>query len=106
MKFEICALLGHRLRARCTAAAMDDSSEQRLQLKRDFGEFLDLDHGRGPYLAKIDEMLKKYQDGGPLRLLVDMNDLHSHDRQLHQSVLQSPAECLPPFQEALDELIR
>ena len=85
---------------------MDDQSEQRLQLKRDFGEFLDLDHGRGPYLARIDEMLKKYTEGGPLRLLVDMNDLHTHDRQLHQRVLQSPAECLPPFQEALDELIR
>ena len=85
---------------------MDDQSEQRLQLKRDFGEFLDRDHGRGPYLAKIDDLLKRYSEGGPLRLLVDMNDLHGYDPQLHQRVLQSPSECLPPFQEALDELIR
>lgn len=35
-----------------------------------------------------------------------MNDLQAHDPQLHQRVLQTPSECLPPFQEALDELIR
>lgn len=85
---------------------MDDHSEQRLQLKRDFSEFLDRDHGRGPYLEKIDDMLKMHADGGPLRLEVDMNDLQGHDPELHHRVLQTPSECLPPFQEALEELIR
>ena len=91
----------------CVATiSMDDHSEQRLQLKRDFSEFLDRDHGRGPYLTKIEELLTKHEQGGNLRLEVDMNDLQAHDPDLHQRVLQTPSECMPPFQEALDEIIR
>ena len=38
---------------------MDDESERRLQLKRDFGDFLDQDHGHGEYPAKIKAALSR-----------------------------------------------
>ena len=33
-------------------------------------------------------------------------DLSDHNAELHRRVLQSPGECIPPFEEALEEYIR
>ena len=33
-------------------------------------------------------------------------DLHDHNAELHKRVLSSPSECLPPFEEAVEEYIR
>lgn len=86
---------------------MDSRAEERLQLKRDFAEFLDADNGAGPYVAAINDLAQAAeQKGAPLRLLVDMNDVLDHDAALHKKLLNRPAVCLPPFQEALEELLR
>ena len=86
---------------------MDSRLEERLQLKRDFSDFLDADNGAGPYVSAINDMAQAAeQKGAALRLLVDMNDLLDHDPALHKKLLHRPAVCLPPFQEALEELLR
>lgn len=87
-------------------AAMDSRAEERLQLKRDFAEFLDADSGAGPYVAAINDLAQAAENGEPLRLHVDMNDLLDHDAALHNRLLNRPAVCLPPFQEALEEQLR
>ena len=33
-------------------------------------------------------------------------DLQSFNEELHRKVLAHPADCLPPFEEALEEMIR
>ena len=85
---------------------MDYRAEERLQLKRDFSDFLDADNGAGKYASAISDLAQAAENGGALRLLVDMNDLHQHDAALHSKLLSQPAVCLPPFQEALEELLR
>ena len=50
---------------------MDSSTEQRLQSRRLFTEFLDSDEGRGEYVGKVREMMARKQT----RLLVDGADL-------------------------------
>jgi DNA replicative helicase MCM subunit Mcm2 (Cdc46/Mcm family) len=86
---------------------MDSRVEERLQLKRDFSDFLDADNGAGPYVSAINDLAQAAeQKGAALRLLVDMNDVLDHDPALHKKLLHRPAVCLPPFQEALEELLR
>ena len=86
---------------------MDELSEQRLTLKRNFGDFLDEDHGFGQYPDKIKEVITKENvEGNRLRLLVDLQDLHNFSAGLHHTLLTSPGECLAPFEEALGEIVR
>ena len=145
---------------------MDADQEQRLELKRDFVEFLDSDFGaqtgRGKYVEAIGDIMKHYPTTKRVRLEVDMQggsgaggrgggsggagsdpgppgcsalpplaclrlspswaaapslcawpgrappsaDLQGYSEELHRRVLASPAECLPPFEEALEEFIR
>ena len=86
---------------------MDDQNERRLQLKRDFGDFLDQDHGHGKYPARIKTALSHANiTTGKLRLDVDVHDLREHSLPLLQSLLQDPSECINPFEEALDEFVR
>ena len=86
---------------------MDDQSERRLQLKRDFGDFLDQDHGHGKYPARIKTALSHANiTSGKLRLDVDVHDLREFNLPLLQSLLQDPSECINPFEEALDEYVR
>lgn len=131
---------------------MDEQSELRLELKRDFTEFLDQDFGRetgvGRYVKKVDDIIKQYPQTNRVRLEVDLQgergrgrqpwrtagqgptarfpvaagaslvcppmfctarcaaDLSDYNQELHRRVLSSPATCLPPFEEALEEFIR
>ena len=86
---------------------MDDTNEKRLQLKRDFGDFLDQDHGHGKYPARIKAALSHANiNNGKLRVDIDVNDLREHSLPLLQSLLQDPSECINPFEEALDDYVQ
>ncbi|PSC70868.1 DNA replication licensing factor MCM3 [Micractinium conductrix] len=89
---------------------MDEQSELRLELKRDFTEFLDQDFGRetgsGRYVKRVDDIIKAYPQTNRVRLEVDLQDLSDYNEELHRRVLSSPSTCLPPFEEALEEFIR
>lgn len=89
---------------------MDEQSELRLELKRDFTEFLDQDFGRetgvGRYVAKVDDIIKHYTQTKRVRLEVDLQDLSDYNEELHRRVMGSPSTCMPPFEEALEEFIR
>ncbi|KAK9821947.1 hypothetical protein WJX81_000309 [Elliptochloris bilobata] len=86
---------------------MDELSERRLTLKRDFGDFLDEDHGYGQYPEKIKAVITKENvEASRLRLLVDLQDLQNFNQSLHHTLLTSPGECLGPFEEALGEIVR
>lgn len=89
---------------------MDDSSELRQELKRDFGDFLEQDFGRetgqGKYAQRIDDIVKHYTTTKRVRLEVDLQDLSDFNEELHRRVLTSPGECLPAFQEALEDTLR
>lgn len=58
------------------SANMDEQTEQRLELKRDFTEFLDSDWGRqtgkGKYVEAIADIMKAYPTTKVVRLDVDM----------------------------------
>lgn len=86
---------------------MDEQAEQRLELKRQFSDFLDQDHGLGEYPDKIKALLTKENvTRNRLRLEVDVHDLRHFDAGLFSTLLTDPAECIQPFEEALDELVR
>ena len=86
---------------------MDEQSEHRLELKRQFSDFLDQDHGLGEYPDKIKALLTKENvQRNKLRLEVDVHDLRQFDPSLFSSLLTEPTECITPFEEALDELVR
>lgn len=52
------------------------NTELRLELRRDFADFLDNDFGRetgqGKYAQKIDELMKQYEKTKTVRLDVDL----------------------------------
>ena len=78
-----------------------DLDDARLELKRDFTELLENKQDA------IDELAKASEDGAPLRLHMDMNELYDYQQgELHRRVLSSPTECIPPFREALEEQLR
>ncbi|CAL5229434.1 g12756 [Coccomyxa viridis] len=86
---------------------MDEQAEQRLTLKRNFGDFLDNDHGFGEYADKVRGLLTKDNiDKGRLRLEVDLQDLQNFNAGLHRQLLSNPGDCIGPFEEALEELVR
>lgn len=65
---------------------MDEQSELRLELKRDFTEFLDQDFGRetgvGRYVKKVDDLLKQYSQTKRVRLEVDLQGARGVGEQL------------------------
>ena len=86
---------------------MDEQAEQRLTLKRNFGDFLDNDHGFGEYADKVRGLLTKENiEKGKLRLEVDLQDLQNFNAGLHRSLMSNPGDCIGPFEEALEELVR
>lgn len=56
--------------------------------------------------AQIDALADGAEEGKPLRLLVDLDDLLTHNPEVHRRLLDAPSECLAPFQEALEEVVR
>ena len=86
---------------------MDEQAEQRLTLKRNFGDFLDNDHGYGEYADKVSSLLSKDNiEHNRLRLEVDLQDLQNYNANMHRQLLDSPGDCIAPFEEALEELVR
>ncbi|KAK9824374.1 hypothetical protein WJX72_009826 [[Myrmecia] bisecta] len=87
---------------------MDEQSEARIRLRRSFAEFLDQDQGQGQYIQKInnDLVTKDNLEQDRLRLEVDLKDLADYDANLHSQVLNEPSECMQPFEDALEELVR
>lgn len=80
---------------------MDEQSELRLELKRDFTEFLDQDFGRetgaGRYVKKVDDIIKQYPQTKRVRLEVDLQGAPrppSSRPQLQAPV--QPAHAIPP----------
>lgn len=65
---------------------MDEQSELRLELKRDFTEFLDQDFGRetgvGRYVKKVDDIIKQYPQTKQVRLEVDLQGECGHGGKL------------------------
>lgn len=86
---------------------MDEQSERRLELKRQFGDFLDQDHGLGTYPDKIKALLTRENiSKNRLRLEVDVHDLRQYSDRLYGDLLADPAECIPQFEDALGDLVR
>jgi len=60
---------------------MDEQSELRQELKRDFRDFLEQDFGfetgQGKYVQQIDEIIKQYPTTKSVRLEVDLQGGHS-----------------------------
>lgn len=78
---------------------MDEQSELRLELKRDFTEFLDQDFGRetgvGRYVKKVDDILKQYAQTKRVRLEVDLQGAPGLGPQLATGWGQ-PGPCRSP----------
>lgn len=86
---------------------MDEQAEQRLTLKRNFGDFLDNDHGFGEYADKVRGLLTKENiDNNRLRLEVDLQDLQNYNANMHRQLMNNPGDCIAPIEEALEELVR
>ncbi len=89
---------------------MDDNSELRQGLKVEFAEFLEQDFGRetgeGKYAKRVDGIVKLYPTTKRVRLEVDLQDLSDYSEDLHRRVLNTPGDCLPAFQDALESIIR
>jgi DNA replicative helicase MCM subunit Mcm2 (Cdc46/Mcm family) len=87
-----------------------DNNELRLELRRDFGDFLEQDFGRetgeGKYVRRVDGLIKAFPTTHSVRLDVDLQDLADYSEELHRRALAAPGECLPAFQDALDAAIR
>ena len=89
-------------------AATDEQTEKRLRLKRDFSDLLERDHGSGQYVDDIRELMG---DGtklasNRLRLEIDVHDLRSFKKDLHRELFDDPSDCIPAFEDALDEFVR
>ena len=82
--------------------ATDAETEKRLRLKRSFGDFLEQDHGHGEY----PDAIRALMDAGKLRLAVAVHDLREFNADLHKELFDDPTDCIPAFEDALDEYIR
>ena len=83
---------------------MDEQSELRLELKRDFTDFLDQDFGRetgvGRYVQKVDDLIKQYPQTKRVRLEVDLQGEQPaaagrRQQQRPRRQLPGPPRCLP-----------
>lgn len=83
-------------------AATDALTEKRLRLKRNFGDFLEQDHGYGQYPEDIRRMMTE----GKLRLGVAVDDLRDFNADLQRELFDDPADCIPAFEDALDEYVK
>ncbi|KAJ3019563.1 MCM DNA helicase complex subunit [Thoreauomyces humboldtii] len=68
---------------------------------RAFVEFLDEDYGESEYKEKIRKMLLTKER----RLIVNINDLRTYNRDYAQGLLKTPMDYLPPFDKALKDIV-
>ncbi|KAL4523059.1 hypothetical protein Ndes2526A_g07774 [Nannochloris sp. 'desiccata'] len=89
---------------------MDEQSELRQELKRDFRDFLEQDFGietgQGKYAQQIADILKQYPTTKSVRLAVDLQDLADFNEELHRRALTNPVDCLPAFEDAFEGVVR
>lgn len=87
-------------------------SHDRLELRRDFSDFLqqDFEFKEGTYAARIDNLGESTSKKGYLlkrRLVVDVGDLRQYsDGSLLQKLITKPSEAIPAFEEAIKEYAR
>ena len=63
---------------------MDDHSEARLQLRRDFSDFLEQEE-YGDYVSKVQSLVnEENKESGRLRLQVDLQNLQDFNPDLHR----------------------
>jgi len=97
-------------------AAVDQASDDRIQLKRRFADFLERDYGNSEdahwsYAKGLADLYTTDEEGKAnklvsRRLLISDHHLREFDESLLQRLLQHPSECLPAFEDALKEFIR
>jgi len=88
---------------------MDTVSEARLALKRRFADFLEAEKdpaGGGSYKEDIEALYDEQKGSFGRRLVVDAAHLRAFDQALLARMLERPAECLPPFEDALKEFVK
>jgi DNA replication licensing factor MCM3 len=96
--------------------AVDAASDERIQLKRRFADFLerpfpssedpDWNYGKG-----LSDLYTAGDEGKAVklvsrRLTVSEHHLREFDEPLLQRLLQHPTECLPAFEDALGDFIK
>ncbi|KAF4320774.1 hypothetical protein JM18_002936 [Phytophthora kernoviae] len=102
---EVCALIAMELQQ----DALDEAFRRHKQY---FQHFLGNEDGYGNYLEKIRTMMHHKNS----RLVVDLNDLREYDssftdpavgaqENIVNRLLRSPAEYVPPFEDAVKELV-
>eukprot|EP00889_Picochlorum_renovo_P006981 jgi/Picre1/34011/NNA_001488.t1 len=88
---------------------MNEQDELRLELKRDFRDFLEHDFGAerqgGKYVDQIRGILKNFHVSKAVRLDVDLQDLADFNEDLHNRTMSSPVDCLPAFEDALEAVM-
>lgn len=110
---------------------MNEQDELRLELKRDFRDFLEHDFGAerhgGKYVDQIRGILKNFHVSKAVRLDVDLQgtcmyaleaedlqasdlkyaaaDLADFNEDLHGRTMSSPVDCLPAFEDALEAVM-
>lgn len=89
-------------------AATDEQTEKRLRLKRDFSDFLEQDHGHGQYTGDIRALVSDdlKRENNKLRLEVDLDDVRSVKATLQEELFDDPSDCIPAFEDALDDYIK
>lgn len=74
------------------------------RLRRAFTDFLDSSVGRKDYSAQVKELVDGLIKGEEKRLYVDLGDFRSFDGGLAKELIDSPSDCIEPFEEALKEV--
>lgn len=96
-------------------AAIDQASDDRIQLKRRFADFLEREFKHGDdahwnYAKALGELYTTDDEKEARlisrRLLINEFDLREFDESLLQRILAQPSECLPAFNDAVKEWVR
>ncbi len=98
------------------AAVQQQSSDEHIQLKRRFADFLERDYPTNEdpswnYGKALASLYVHPDDGKDAqlvarRLMIAEHHLREFDSSLLQRLLTSPAQCLPAFEEALRDFIK
>lgn len=88
---------------------MDEQAELRLELKRDFRDFLEqdfgLETGQGKYMEQIQHVLRQFPTTKAVRVEVDLQDLADFNQELHDRTMSSPVDCMPAFEDAIEAIM-
>lgn len=86
---------------------MDERTERKEDFKRQFGDLLSLEHGSSKYDARLKALLTpEHVQADRIRLDVSVHDVMTFSQDLYRELLKAPEDCIPAFEDALDEYIR